>query len=254
MSAAPWRTCCSIFMALALSSICANAEVRSGPTPYPTSSAKWPGRGAIRVFDWMMEYRKRFWLEQDRYRNSIVFAGDSLTANWRSLAEDFPQAKLANRGIGGEVSRGLLFRFDEDVLALRPKAIVMLIGTNDLTARQAAADTLWNIELILQMRAARQPEVPVLLCTVPPSAAPRAPVDEQQRRRLNDGLRELAAKHAGIELVDLFQALATADDAVDPRFFQPDRLHLSKLGYSRWREVLRPALVAVGAITAEGDQ
>jgi lysophospholipase L1-like esterase len=254
MSTASSRTSCVVFLTLALPSICANAEVREEPTPYPAHSADWPGRGVIRLFDWMTEYRKRFWREQNQYRDSIVFAGDSLTANWRSLAEDFPQAKLANRGIGGEVSRGLLFRFGEDVLALDPKAIVVLIGTNDLTARQAAGDTLWNIELILQLRDARHPNVPVLLCTVPPSAAPRAPVDEQQRQRLNNGLREIAAKHAGVEIVDLSRALAAADGAPDPRFFQPDRLHLSKLGYSRWRQVLRPALVAAGAIESGGPE
>ncbi len=80
---------------------------------------------------------------------------------------------MANRGIGGDVSRGLLFRFQEDVLDLHPKAIVILIGINDLTARQPASATVENIRSMLSLKEAQQPQVPVFLCTVPPSANPK---------------------------------------------------------------------------------
>lgn len=220
----------------------------SGPTPFPSKADKWPGRGVVRVFDWMSERRERFWRERERQQGSVVFAGDSLTENWRTLERDFPSMRLANRGIGGEVSRGLLFRFEEDVLTLHPRAIVILIGINDLTARQPAADTLHNVASMLDLRDARSAGTPVILCSVPPSAHPKAPVDERQRRALNDGLRALAERRDAVLFVDLFDALAREDGSPEPRFFKSDLLHFSEAGQARWKQVLMPALQKVGVL------
>lgn len=213
----------------------------TGPTPYPGRADDWPGRGVVRLFEWMAEQRKQFWRERAHKQHSIVFAGDSLTANWRDMPGDFGP-RVANRGIGGDVSRGLLFRFREDILALNPQAVVILIGTNDLTARQRAADTLSNIDAMLQLRNTLRASSPVILCTVPPSASARAPVDAMQRARLNDGLHELAARHDGVVVVDLFKAVAAADGSPIPEFFKSDLLHLSSRGYAQWRDLLLPAL------------
>ena len=226
------------------------APDQSAPTPYPSRAEDWPGVGVTRVFGWMKDNRAFFWSERDKRQNSIVFAGDSLTANWKTLSADlradFKDTPVANRGIGGDVSRGLLFRFDEDVLALHPKAIVILIGINDLTARQPAQATLQNIRSMLEEKQAQQADVPVILCTVPPSANPKAPVDEQQRRLLNDGLRKIASDTKHVSVVDLYAATVTADGTPDIRYFNTDQLHLNAAGHARWRELLTPALHAAG--------
>jgi len=104
-----------------------------GPTPFPDAKdeAAWPGQGPIRVFGWMVDNRKAFWTHRDRDQGAVVFVGDSLIGGWKveRMVADFPGLKVANRGIGGDVSRGLLFRFREDVLDLKPRAIVMCIGS-----------------------------------------------------------------------------------------------------------------------------
>ena len=218
------------------------------PTPYPQRAQDWPGRGVIRVFEWMDDNRRYFWRERDHKQGSVVFAGDSLVALWKSLPEDLPALRIANRGIGGDVSRGLLFRFREDVLALNPKAVVILIGTNDLTARQPAADTIVNVDAMLRLRDVQRPATPVVLCTVPPSANDKAPVDAHQRRRLNEGLYELAATHERVAVVDLFAATTAPDGAPDSHLFKPDRLHLTSEGYARWKAALLPVLRAQGVL------
>ena len=217
-----------------------------GPTPYPTRSEDWPGVGVVRVFDWMAQYRRTFWKERRAKQGSVVFAGDSLTQGWHTIAEDLRGLPVANRGIGGDVSRGLLFRFEEDVLALHPRAIVLLIGTNDLTARQPAADTIANIRSMLMLRLARTPAAPVLICTVPPSANPDAPVDARQLRLLNRALHELAREQPAVFLVDLFQATADMRGSPVRPFFAADLLHLSADGYQKWKEALIPVLQVAG--------
>jgi lysophospholipase L1-like esterase len=226
----------------------APAIASSGPTPYPTKAEDWPGVGVIRVFDWMRDNRAHFWRERQRKQGSIVFVGDSLTANWPNFSTAFPDMSVANRGIGGDVSRGVLFRLQEDVLALHPKAIVLLIGTNDLTAHQPAAQTLANLRDILAITIREAPEAPIVLCTVPPSANPKAPIREGELKTLNAGLRALASNEPRIELVDLFAATVDANGHPDVRWFKDDRLHLNAAGYARWKEMLTPALQAVGVL------
>lgn len=219
-----------------------------GPTPYPTRKEDWPGVGAIRVFHWMSENRRTFWREREQVRGGMVFAGDSLTAQWHTLQQDFPGLRIANRGIGGDVSRGLLFRFQEDVLDLQPRAVVILIGTNDLTARQVASATLRNVAAMLDSAARASPAPFVVLCTVPPSAKRSAPVDAAERSVLNDGLRKLAEQHPRTAVADLNSAVATPAGTPDPQYFRKDLLHLSAAGHARWRELLLPVLHDAGVL------
>ena len=61
----------------------------------------------------------------------VVFIGDSITDRW-NLAKFFPGKPHVNRGIGGQVSPQMLVRFHADVVALKPKAVVILAGINDI--------------------------------------------------------------------------------------------------------------------------
>lgn len=220
----------------------------SGPSRYPDRIQDWPGVGVVRVFGWMKSQRREFWKQRDSSRGSVAFAGDSLTGGWRSLAADFPNLHVVNRGLGGEVSRGLLFRFDEDILALRPPAVVILIGINDLTARQPPAQTLSNIQSMLQLKRQGAPETFVILCTVPPSDNPKAPVDTKDLATLNDGIRRIAFEDTRIILVDLFSAFSAADGSPITAFFGADRLHLSAAGYLEWRKLLISAFRKAGLL------
>ena len=51
---------------------------------------------------------------------AVVFLGDSITEGWSTLAADFPNLKVANRGIGGDITSGVLYRLQADVLSLKP--------------------------------------------------------------------------------------------------------------------------------------
>ena len=61
----------------------------------------------------------------------VVFLGDSITDRW-NLTKFFPGKPYVNRGIGGQVSPQMLVRFHADVVALKPRAVVILAGINDI--------------------------------------------------------------------------------------------------------------------------
>lgn len=64
----------------------------------------------------------------------VVFMGDSITSNWvdHGFEEIFRGKPYINRGIGGEHTPQILCRFRPDVIALKPKVVVLLAGTNDI--------------------------------------------------------------------------------------------------------------------------
>lgn len=63
--------------------------------------------------------------------NRVVFMGDSITDSWK-LEEYFPGKPYINRGISGQTTPQMLVRFQPDVIALKPKVVVILAGTNDI--------------------------------------------------------------------------------------------------------------------------
>lgn len=63
--------------------------------------------------------------------NRVVFFGDSITDIWK-LQDFFPNKPYVNRGIGGQTTPQMLVRFQQDVINLQPKVVLILAGTNDI--------------------------------------------------------------------------------------------------------------------------
>ncbi len=74
----------------------------------------------------------------------VVFMGDSITDFW-NLEEHFPGQPYVNRGIGGQTTPQMLVRMYPDVIDLKPAAMVVLAGTNDI-ARNTGPETIEMIE------------------------------------------------------------------------------------------------------------
>lgn len=218
-----------------------------GPTPYPPDkdNSAWAGQGPIRVHPWMKDNRAWFWTQRAKDRGAVVFVGSSLMGNWKTLPAAFPGLKVANRGIGGDVSRGLLFRFKEDVLDLDPRAIVISIGSNDLSAHGDPASIAGNIGAIIDLARAHNPSMPVLVCQIPPRDDPNAPLKPGARDDLNQRIIALGAAKK-IVVVDFAPALARPDGTLVTELYAKDRIHLTAAGYEKLAAILRPALEKAG--------
>ena len=98
----------------------------------------------------------------------VVFYGDSITDMWR-LDKYFPGKPYLNRGIGGQTTPQLLVRFREDVIALAPKVVVILAGTNDIagnTGPMSLDETAANLASMAEL--ARQHGIRVVFSAVIP--------------------------------------------------------------------------------------
>jgi lysophospholipase L1-like esterase len=98
----------------------------------------------------------------------VVFMGDSITDGWR-LADYFPGKPYVNRGISGQTTPQMLVRMYPDVIDLKPAALVVLAGTNDI-ARNTGAETAEMIEenLMAMTELAQAHGIKVILCSVTP--------------------------------------------------------------------------------------
>ncbi len=223
----------------------------------PESGEGVPGVGPIRHEDWFVnvwtERRTDFAKRAEQERGALVFLGDSITQGWGdNFRGNFPGVKTANRGISGDTTRGLLIRLEEDVLALDPAGIVLLIGTNDIDVQVSPSDIAGNVKLLLDRIAEHDAEMPVVLCQVmPTSGTKNRPTDKI--RELNRRLAELARGNEQVTVVDTHTLFANAEGDAKPEEF-PDLLHPNGAGYAKWRAALWPILATLGFVETEADE
>ncbi|TPG54685.1 SGNH/GDSL hydrolase family protein [Sphingomonas glacialis] len=177
----------------------------------------------------------------------VVFMGDSITDNWiHSDAALFSEG-VVDRGISGQTTPQMLARFRADVIALKPKAVHIMAGTNDVAGNTGAA-TIETVEgnIMTMAELARAHGIKVILASVPPAAAfPWSPSKQPvpQIAALNSWLRGYA-KAEGFTYVDYFAALATPEGAMKPGLAS-DGVHPTAQGYA----VMRPLALAAIAKT-----
>jgi lysophospholipase L1-like esterase len=215
----------------------------------PATDTGLPGAGPIRRYDWFQSLwreRRSEWARRAAAdRHAVVFLGDSITQGWGGgLGAAFPGVKVANRGISGDTTRGVLIRLAEDVLALDPAAVVLLIGTNDLEEGATPEVIAGNLKLILAGLERHDPKMPIALCQVFPSAGrKKRPVE---KIRTVNALYLAAVKNdPQVTYLETWPLFADpSGDAIPAEF--PDRLHPNEAGYAKWAAALRPIFATLG--------
>lgn len=217
---------------------------------YPTSLDGKPGEGPISdapKFKELWVQRRGKWLKRvDAEQAALVFLGDSITQGWGDdFRGFFAGHKLANRGISGDTTRGVLIRLD-DVIELNPRGVVLLIGTNDL-ARKATPDMVaQNVERILEKLRQHNPDMPIVVCAVFPSTA-KLDRPKEKITEVNRLIAEAVKDDDRITLIDTYTLFA--DEEGDAKLEEfPDLLHPNKNGYAKWAAKLRPVLEERGML------
>lgn len=221
----------------------------------PETDEGLPGAGPIRRYDWfqsLWNQRRAGWAKEvAKDQGALVFLGDSITQGWGSLAEDFDGVKVANRGISGDTTRGMLLRLTGDVLALNPSGVVLLMGTNDLEEGAAPETIASNLKLILTSLKEHNATMPIVLCDVFPSDASKSrPADKI--REINKLYHEVVKGDAQVQVVDTWALFANKEGNAKLDEF-PDLLHPNPLGYAKWAAALRPVFATLGFVEKEAD-
>lgn len=234
-----------------------NSNVRAEDFSLPESNDGLPGAGPIRRYDWFRNLwtsrRKAFAQESSAKQGAVTFLGDSITQGWgNDLQGSFPGLVVANRGISGDTTRGMLIRLQQDVLALNPAAVVLLMGTNDLEEKAEPDVIASNLKLIVAALKKHNSKMPVILCNVfPSSAAKSRPKDKITR--VNTLYAAAVKGDPQVTVVDTWTLFADENgDAKKAEF--PDLLHPNNAGYAKWAKALRPVLATLKLIETEADE
>jgi lysophospholipase L1-like esterase len=181
-----------------------------------------------------------------------VFLGDSITQGWGdTMGGSFSGVKVANRGISGDTTRGVLIRLEEDVLSLNPSGVVLLIGTNDLEEGADPETIQANLKLILARLRQHSAQMPIVLCQVFPSSSTKKRPAEQIKK-INQLYAAAVRSDSQVTLIETWVLFANAaGDAKLEEF--PDLLHPNGTGYAKWAAALRPILATLGFLETAPD-
>ena len=205
-----------------------------------------------------MESRLRDWPDLAKYQEDdaklgppargesrVVFLGDSITEFW-TLSDSFLGKPYVNRGISGQTTPQILLRFRQDVIALKPKVVVILAGTNDI-AENTGPTTLAAIEdnLTSMVDLAERNGIRVVLSSLLPALQypwrpDLAPVEKI--RALNDWMKDYAAKER-LVFIDYHSAMANDKRGLKAEL-SADGVHPNKAGYAVMAPLAEKAIAA----------
>ncbi len=194
-----------------------------------------------------MQQKLADWPQLARYRESnaalaptepgrVVFYGDSITDAWGRYGNPpfFPGKPYVNRGISGQTTPQMLVRFQQDVVALKPAAVLILAGTNDIagnTGLSTLAMTEDNLRSMVVIAKANGIRV-ILASLLPASDYPwRKGLHPAGRvRELNAWIKSYAAQSGSVYL-DYHTALVDDDGGMKPGTSK-DGVHPTPAGYA----------------------
>jgi lysophospholipase L1-like esterase len=182
----------------------------------------------------------------------LLLMGDSITDFWRNedgafagkpvLDEYFGHWKIANFGIAGDTTQGVLYRLQNgEGEGFSPRAVMLMIGTNN-TARNNAAEIAEGVGAVVLELQNRFPDTKILLLGIFPRGAADAPVRETIAA-INTSIANL---HDGetVHYLDIGDVFLDADGNIPPDVMS-DGLHPGPEGYRRWAEAVEEPLTAL---------
>ncbi len=200
-----------------------------------------------------MEQMLQDWPDLERYRAAnaalpapapdekrVVFMGDSITDAWGNpTGVFFPGEPYINRGISGQTTPQMLIRFWHDVIALQPKVVVILVGTNDIAGNTGpSTPTMIQDNLMAMADLAKANGIRVVMASILPAAAyPWKPGIDPRTEivALNDWMRETCARE-GYVYLDYYSAMVNPEQGMKKEL-TIDGVHPPAEGYKvglRW--------------------
>ncbi len=215
------------------------------------------------------ENRLKDWPQMSRYRDAnaklgapaktetrVVFMGDSITDLWddKGYGGFFTGKPYANRGISGQTTPQMLIRFRPDVIALQPKAVVILAGTNDIAGNTGpVALNFIQDNLATMAELARAHGIRVVLASLlPVSDYERDKTGKEivqtvrrppaQIKALNEWMKQYAAQH-GHTYLDYYSAVKDDKEMLKDEL-SDDGLHVNAAGYAVMAPLAEQAISA----------
>ena len=169
-------------------------------------------------------------------KHAILFVGSSSIRLWKTLAQDFPQYHVLNRGFGGSQVSDCIYFADRIVLPYEPDVIVFYAGGNDINAKKPAEMVVADFKTFVAGVRAKLPKTHLAYISIAGNPSRWAQVE--QVRAANKMIRDFTATQDGLSFIDVFPAMMGADGTPQPDIFVADKLHMNEQGYAIWKRVV----------------
>ena len=175
----------------------------------------------------------------------VVFLGSSIFERWPVLMPEFFENKnYVDRGVSGQIAPQLLIRFRQDVIDLKPKAVIILAGSNDIAANRGhitMESIMDNIKSMAEL--AKRHHIKAILCAyLPVFEYPwRKGIEPAGKIITLNKLIEAYAKEKHLVLLDYFTPLADSRNGQKPELTL-DGVHPNAAGYKIMAEVTEAAI------------
>lgn len=201
-------------------------------TPLPAPNPHWESE--IKS----IEARDR--LAPTKEGDAIVFVGSSSIRLWKSLRADFTDLRVYNHGFGGSYLIDSIAYADRLVFPLKPKAIVLYAGTNDINGGVSPEELSSNFKLFVTIVRERLPETRILYISVAPNPSRWHLRDKIQQA--NGLIADYIKQGENMDYIDVYSAMLGADGRPLPDIYVQDGLHMNAKGYAIWARIIRPRL------------
>lgn len=173
-------------------------------------------------------------------KHAVLFIGSSSIRFWDTLVTDFPGVPVINRGFGGSQIRDSTWYADRIVVPYAPRMIVFYAGENDLNSGRSPQQVRDDFSAFVARVRRDLPGVRIAYISNKPSPS-RAHLLAAQREA-NSLIHQDIATMKRVQFIDVFTPMLDGSGQPRAELFIEDRLHMNRIGYGVWRQVVAPYL------------
>lgn len=173
-------------------------------------------------------------------KGALLFIGSSTIKLWKTLAQDFPDHQVINRGFGGSEIVDSTHFADRIIFPYKPKMVFLRAGGNDLWAHKTPDQVFADFKDFVTSIHAKLPETQVVFISLSPSIARWSQADKE--KTVNSMVETYAGKTPGVRYLDTWSIPLGSDGQPSAEFFLPDHLHFNAAGYKKLAERVRTQL------------
>ena len=215
-------------IAIAALALCSISAPSSGAQQADTSYRQW--EGDIRAFEQSDSAQKP-------PTKAILFVGSSSIRMWETLAHDFPDLPVINRGFGGSELHDVVHYANRIILPYKPRVIVVYAGDNDLANGRKPEQVASDFRRLARTVLRQLPRTRIVFVSVKPSPS-RWSLAERMRTT-NALVRKYTKTDKRLAYADVFTPMLGGDGRPRRELFRDDSLHMTPAGYELWTSVIR---------------
>jgi lysophospholipase L1-like esterase len=173
-------------------------------------------------------------------KGALLFIGSSTIVRWKTLAQDYAEHKVINRGFGGSQIADSVNFADRIIIPYAPRAVFLRAGGNDLNAGKSVEQVFNDYKAFVAKIQGKLPQTDIFFIGLSPSIARWKQADKE--KELNNLVQGYIAGKPHLRYIETYDMVLGADGKPREDLFVADKLHFNEAGNKLLAEKVRPYL------------